>query len=355
MMSHEQLQALRESVNAELKRPALGGLTPDRGERIISGLSSGSLLLNMALSGSPLIGFVRGRIVEFFGPEQSAKTTLALHTICEAQKFEQETGEPTPCLFIDAEYALDTYYAQNLGVDLSRLTISQPGCAEEALNEVEVAVRKGFKLIVVDSVSALTPRAEIEGEMGESHVGLQARLMGQAMRKLTSVISKSNALVIFINQIRMKIGVMFGNPETTSGGNALKFYATYRLDIRSPRSGKKTGKTLMGYGVEDQAEFGSVVNVKVIKNKVFPPHRAASFVVEYGKGIDKRADIIAFLEFAGAFSAAKSEKGKVKGDVVFIQSKDKWYTSSGLSKILDDPAVHADAMAIVKKLGEGQL
>lgn len=353
MMSHEQLQALRESVNAELKRPALGGLTPDRGERITSGLSSGSLMLNMALSGSPLVGFAWGRIVEIFGTEQSGKTTLALHTICEAQRLEETTGEAIPCLFIDLEYALDTHYAQNLGVDLSRLTISQPGCAEDALNEAEVAIKKGFKLVVMDSVSALTPRAEIEGEMGEAHIGLQARLMSQAMRKLTSVVSKSNAILIFINQIRMKIGVMFGSPETTSGGNALKFYATYRLDVRSPRGGKKVGKTLMGYGAEEQTELGNITNVKVIKNKVFPPHRAASFSLEYGKGIDRCTDLLSFLDFAGAFKPDKASKAQ--GNVLYIASNKKWYTSSGLSKALDNPGVFTDAMALVKQLGESQL
>jgi len=284
-----------------------------------------------------------------FVVHNSGKTTLTLHVIHEAQKQEAETGVPLPCLFIDAEHALDTRYAEAIGVDLDNLSISQPDCGEDALNEVESAVKNGYKVIIVDSVAALVPQAELEGEMGAAHVGLQARLMSQALRKLTGITQKSGALIIFINQIRMKIGVMFGNPETTSGGNALKFYATYRLDVRAPRGGKKEGKSLMGYGVEASGvEIGNAVNVSVVKNKVFPPHRKASFNVEYGVGIDKVADAIDFLVFAGAFKPS----GKTKSDSLYLPSLDKSYTPSGLAKVLSDPVAMADVINIVKAMRE---
>lgn len=336
--------ALLAKVNSALDAKVLTTLSER--EKIVSGLSTGSMKLNHALSGNPFVGFVWGRIVEIYGPEMSGKTTLTFHLIHEAQRLEDATGKPVPCMFVDAEHAFDPSYAEAVGVDLSRLAFSQPDSGEQALDAAEEGVKLGYKLIIVDSVSALTPRAEIEGEMGASHVGLQARLMSQACRKLNGIASKKGATIIFINQIRFKIGVMFGNPETTSGGNALKFYASYRLDVRSPRSGKKTGKTLEGYGEaeEETVETGINTKVKVVKNKLFPPHRSAILQVDYGKGINKIADVTDFLEYAGAF---KNVKGSA---VLMIRSKAKAYTKAGLKKIMNDPAVQTDVINIIKKL-----
>lgn len=333
---------LREQVNGALKTRALSSLSAQRAERVTDGLSSGSYSLNHALSGNPTVGYAWGRIVEVYGPESSGKTTLALHAIAEAQK------RGLPCAFVDAEHALDADYAENLGVDLDALGFSQPDDGEQALDIVEESVKAGFRLIVVDSVAALTPRAEIEGEMGEAHVGLQARLMSQACRKLTGVLAKKKAIVIFLNQIRMKIGVMFGNPETTPGGNALKFYTTYRLEIRSPRSGKKTGKQTLGYenSTEQDVETGTKAKIKVVKNKVYPPHRWAEVEIVYGRGIDFRKDAIEFLEKAGAFRVQEGSKGPV----LLIPSKKKGYSKTGLSKVIDDEAVWVDVQASIKAL-----
>jgi recombination protein RecA len=261
----------------------------------IEAISTGSLGLDIALG---IGGLPRGRIVEIYGPESSGKTTLALHCIAEAQK------SGGVCAFVDAEHALDPIYAQKLGVDLDDLLISQPDTGEQALEITDTLVRSGaVDVLVVDSVAALTPRAEIEGEMGDSLPGLQARLMSQALRKLTASISRSKTLVIFINQIRQKIGVMYGNPETTTGGNALKFYASVRLDIR------RTGQ------IKERDEIiGSETRVKVVKNKVAPPFKQVQFDIIYGEGISKTGELLELgvkagvVDKSGAWYAHSGQK-----------------------------------------------
>ncbi len=276
----------------------------------IPAISTGSLGLDIALG---IGGLPLGRIVEIYGPESSGKTTLTLQVIAEAQK------QGGTAAFIDAEHALDPIYAKKLGVDTENLYVTQPDTGEQALEICDALVRSGaFSVIVVDSVAALTPKAEIEGEMGDSHMGLQARLMSQALRKLTANIKKANTLVIFINQIRMKIGVLFGNPETTTGGNALKFYATVRLDIR------RTGTVKEGDEV-----LGNQTRVKVVKNKVSPPFKQAEFEILYGEGISRAGEVITLgvdagiLQKSGAWYSYRDEKigqGKEKVRLYLLEN-----------------------------------
>ncbi len=269
----------------------------------IPSISTGSLGLDIALG---IGGLPKGRIVEIYGPESSGKTTLTLQVIAEAQK------AGGTCAFIDAEHALDPIYAEKLGVEVDDLIVSQPDTGEQALEVTDMLVRSGAcDVLVIDSVAALTPRAEIEGEMGDHHVGLQARLMSQALRKLTSNIKTANCLVIFINQIRMKIGVMFGNPETTTGGNALKFYSSVRLDIRR-----------IGAVKEGEEVVGNETRVKVVKNKVSPPFKKAEFQILYGRGINRYGELVdlgvknGLIDKSGAWYAYKGNKiGQGKANV----------------------------------------
>lgn len=352
-MGRKELDDLRKKVNEALglKEETLIPMAASDSDMVVrDGLSSGSLMLNLAMSGNPFVGYAWGRIAEIYGPESSGKTTMALHAVHEAQKREEITGDLMPCLYIDAEHSIDRPYAESLGIDMERLTIAQPDCAEVSLSAAEHAIKVGFKVVVVDSVAALVPRAEAEGEMGEAHVGLQARLLSQACRKLSPIVAKNDALLIFINQIRMKIGVMFGNPETRSGGQALRYYSTYILDVRAPRSGKLSGKTLMGYGESADAvstETGTKVNVTTRKNKVFPPHRSAKMVIEYGKGIDRVKDIIDFLEYSRAFSVAK--RSKSKSPVLRIHSKNKSFSSKELATLLsEEPDLISEVYDIIE-------
>src|SRR5512145_3059433 len=312
----------------------------------VPAISTGSLGLDIALG---VGGFPRGRVIEIFGPEASGKTTLTLHAIAEVQK----TGGVAA--FIDAEHALDLTYARKLGVQADDLLVSQPDTGEQALEIAETLVRSGaIDLIVVDSVAALTPRAEIEGEMGDAHMGLQARLMSQALRKLTAAISKSQTTVIFINQIRMKLGVMFGNPETTTGGNALKFYASVRLDIRRVSAIK-----------EGEEVTGGRVRVKVVKNKLAPPFRSAEFDIMFNEGISKLGEVIDIgvekniIEKSGAwFSYNGTRIGQGRENVktflhehaeMAAEIESKVREAYGLKAVPDAPAAEAPAKEMKEK------
>lgn len=283
------------TIEKQFGKGAIMRLGSDQVQEKIAAISTGSLGLDLALG---IGGIPQGRIIEIYGPESSGKTTLTLHIAAECQKMGGTVA------FVDAEHALDTSYAQKLGVDVPNTLISQPDSGEQALEIADMLVRSGaVNLLIVDSVAALTPKAELEGDMGDSHMGLQARLMSQALRKLTGSISRSNCTVIFINQLRMKIGVMFGNPETTTGGNALKFYASVRMDIRR-----------IGAIKDGDVTTGSRTRVKVVKNKVAPPFKEVEFDIMYGEGISKVGDLVdiaaneGIIDKAGAWYSYNNQK-----------------------------------------------
>ena len=312
MEKNKALDAAMAQIERAFGKGSIMRMGARPGDEHIEVIPSGSLGLDLALG---IGGLPRGRIIEIYGPESSGKTTLALHAIAEAQKL------GGTCAFVDAEHALDPIYARKLGVDVDNLLISQPDAGEQALEIADTLVRSGaVDILVVDSVAALVPRAELEGEMGDSHMGLHARLMSQALRKLTGSVSRSKCLLIFLNQIRMKIGVMFGNPETTTGGNALKFYASLRLEIRR-----------IGQIKERDEVVGNQTRVKVVKNKLAPPFRQVEFDIIYGEGISKVGELIdlgakvGVVEKSGAWFSCDSQRigqGRENAKQFLIDNKD---------------------------------
>ena len=339
-------QKALEAALAQIDRAFGKGSAMKLGQREkveMEAISTGSLGLDMALG---IGGLPKGRVVEIYGPESSGKTTLTLHAIAEAQKLGGTAA------FVDAEHALDPVYAKKLGVDIDNLIVSQPDTGEQALEIVDTLVRSNaVDILVVDSVAALVPRAEIEGEMGDSHVGLQARLMSQSLRKLTGSISRSKCLVIFINQLRMKIGVMYGNPETTTGGNALKFYASVRLDIR------KTGTIKSTAAANKDDIIGNTTRVKVVKNKVAPPFKQVEFDIMYGQGISKVGEIVDLGVKAGvveksgswfSYDSIRIGNGKEAAKAFLLENPEI------ATRIEDAIAGRADAVSEVMMAGPGE-
>ena len=344
-MDENKKKALDSALAQIDKQFGKGSVMRMDGTQVVQGIqsvSTGSLGLDIALG---IGGLPRGRVVEVYGPESSGKTSLTLSVIAELQKIGGTAA------FIDAEHALDTQYAAKLGVNIEDLLVSQPDTGEQALEITEMLVRSGsVDIIVIDSVAALTPRAEIEGDMGDSHMGLQARLMSQALRKLTGTIQKTNTMVIFINQIRMKIGVMFGNPETTTGGNALKFYASVRLDIRRIGAIKKGDEII-----------GAETRVKVVKNKVAPPFRQAVFDVLYGEGISLEGEIIEqgvildLIEKSGSWYAYKGEKIGQGKDNVREYLKENPAISKEIEDAIRNNSILTKAEVVAEEKDEGKI
>ena len=340
MDKNKALDAALSQIERAFGKGSIMRMGARAGDEPIEVIPSGSLGLDLALG---VGGLPRGRIIEIYGPESSGKTTLALHAIAEAQR------RGGTCAFIDAEHALDPGYARKLGVDVDNLLISQPDAGEQALEIADTLVRSGaIDVLVVDSVAALVPRAELEGEMGDSHMGLHARLMSQALRKITGSVSRSNTMLIFLNQIRMKIGVMFGNPETTTGGNALKFYASVRLEIR--RIGQ----------IKDRDEVvGNQTSVKVVKNKVAPPFRQVEFDIMYGEGISKVGELIdlgvkaGVVEKSGAWFSYDSQRiGQGRENAKQFLRDHKDVAEAIEKKIRDQAGVVANAMMAMAEAEE---
>ncbi|HKL99290.1 MAG TPA: recombinase RecA [Mobilitalea sp.] len=317
------LESALAQIEKQFGKGAVMKLGDSNNNMNIETIPTGSISLDIALG---LGGIPKGRIVEVYGPESSGKTTVALHMISEVQKKGGIAG------FIDAEHALDPVYAKNIGVDIDNLYISQPDSGEQALEITETMVRSGaVDIVVVDSVAALVPKAEIDGEMGDSHIGLQARLMSQALRKLTAVISKSNCIVIFINQLREKVGVMFGSPETTTGGRALKFYASIRLDIRRIESLKQSGEVV-----------GNRTRVKVVKNKIAPPFKEAEFDIMFGKGISREGDVLDLASDSGII--IKSGAWYAYNDNKIGQGRE-----NAKQYLMDNPEIYQEVEAKVRE------